>query len=102
MNKKILFLDWFNINKGYMETTYDKKRLSEKGKKHLEKYERVWGIIPDYSGHGLKRTKMAYGIKLKFEKPKKTGPLLEALKPWEKNLGWFTVIKDKDLYKCFY
>lgn len=102
MAKTRLFIDWINVGKGRMEATFDPARLSEEGKVIIEKNKKDWGIHPDMSGHGMKRSRLPYGIKITVEKARKSKPWLFPDKPWEKWLLWPTVIHENGKYRCWY
>ena len=102
MKSTYLFTDWLHVDKGRMETTLDPARLSGSGKEALKRNERVWGIYHDLSGHGMKRTRVPYGIQIAIEKAEKSNPWLLPDQPWESDINWHTVIKEGGRFRCWY
>ncbi len=103
MKRTFLFVDWFNVDKGRMEATLDPERLSEEGKAVIERNKREWGIYPDLSGHGMKRSRIPYGIRITPEKAQKSEPWLTADRRWEKSAGGYhAVIHEQGKYRCWH
>ncbi len=101
--RSLLFVDWHHVETGRLKPTYDPERLSAAGREQLENTKKVWNIIPDYSGHGMKRVKLAYGVRIRCEKASKSEPWLEADQPWEQRIGGYvTVIQEDGKYRCWY
>lgn len=99
----VLFVDWHHVDTGRLEPTYDPSRLSAAGRESLRKLEKDWNIIPDLSGHGLKRVKLAFGVRIAVEKARKSAPWLKADQPWESRIGGYvTVIHEDDKYRAWY
>ena len=102
-NAPVLFVDWHHVETGRVKPTYDPARLSEKGKAELKKTEEDWNIIADLSGHGMKRIKMAFGVRVAMEKARKSEPWLKPDLPWERRLGGYqTVIHVDGKCRCWY
>ncbi|MFH1007734.1 MAG: hypothetical protein V1800_09565, partial [Candidatus Latescibacterota bacterium] len=102
MKRTFLFTDWYHVHKGQLEATFDPDRLSEWGREAIERNKRTWGIYPDLSGHGMKRTRLPHGVKIGIEKAQKTAPWLVADRPWEGSMNWLTVIKEDGRFRCWY
>jgi len=102
MNEQRLFLDWINVHKGSMEVTLDPERITAEGREGMERNERRFGIRMDMSGHGIKRDRLPFGVKIAIEKPRKSEPWLVEDRPWEKQLQWVTVIHEEGKYRCWY
>ncbi len=102
MENTYLFVDWVHVDKGRMEVTLDADRLSDEGKAFIEQYEREWGIYRDLSGHGMKRLRIPFGVRIAVEKATKSEPWLEPDQPWEDDLHWVTVIPEDGKYRCWY
>lgn len=99
----VLFVDWHHVETGRLTPTYDPTRLSEEGRAQLKQTERDWNIIADLSGHGLKRVKLAHGVRITVEKARKSTPWLRADQPWEKRIGGYaTVIHENGKYRVWY
>ena len=98
-----LFVDWTHVQKGQLDMTLDSDRITERGRAAIERNRKVWNIIPDESGHGLKPQKMPYGIRITPEPAERTEPWLNADRPWERRItGYLTVIREGDRYRCWY
>ena len=102
MENRYLFVDWVHVDKGRMEVTLDVDRLSDEGKAFIARYEREWGIYRDLSGHGMKRLRIPFGVRITVEKATKSPPFLEADRPWEEDIHWVTVIHEEGKYRCWY
>lgn len=102
MKKTFLFTDWCHVHKGQLEATFDPDRLSEWGKEAIERNKRAWGIYPDLSGHGMKRTRLPHGVKIGIEKAKKSAPWLVADQPWESTINWLTILHEDGRFRCWY
>ncbi len=87
-----LFLDWSHVDKGKMVATYAPDRISDEGRAIMEHNKKMFHIHPDLSGHGMKRSRLPFGVKIAIEPPRKSAPWLAEDKPWEKSLLWVTVI----------
>ncbi len=98
-----LFLDWTHVQKGQLEMTLDPDRVSEKGRQNIERMREKWNALIEETGHGLKKQKMPYGIRITPEPAEKTEPWLDADRPWEKRIcGYLTVIREDNRYRCWY
>ena len=102
MGNTYFFLDWVHVDKGRMEVTLDADRLSKSGKEFVERYEREWDIYRDFSGHGMKRLRIPFGIQIAVEKATKSAPWLEPDQPWEGSINWLTVIQEDGKFRCWY
>jgi hypothetical protein len=99
----VQFVDWHHVETGRLEPTYDASRLSAAGKAQLRKMEKDWNIIADLSGHGLKRVKVPFGVRITVEKARKSAPWLKADQPWERRIGGYvTVIQEDGTYRAWY
>jgi hypothetical protein len=100
---ELLFVDWAQVERGFMTAMYDPERLSEDGKASMKQRQDEFNIIPDLSGHGMKRVKMPFGVRITPERAQKTAPWLETDRPWESGLGGYsTVLYDEGRYRCWY
>lgn len=97
-----LLVDWEHIDKGRLEATLDPERISDQGRAIIERNKKMFGIHPDLSGHGMKRSRLPFGVRIAAEPPRKTAPWLVEDKPWEASLGWVTVLRDEGKYRCWY
>jgi|GEM_PF-713201 len=97
-----LFVDWIHVEKGQMVATLDPERISEEGQALIERHRNDWGIYTDTSGHGMKRNRLPYGVKITIEKARKSAPWLREDKPWEQHLYHMSVIHENGRYRCWY
>ena len=99
----LLFMDCLHLDKGGMEMTLDPERLSEQGRRVVEADHRsTQGIFPDISQHGMKRSKIPFGVKVTVEKARKSAVWEAERKPWEGESNWVTVIREGGRYRCWY
>ena len=97
-----LFIDWAYVHSGRMESAMDPALISPEGFAMIERDKKEWGIKPDLSGHGMKRNRLPYGLRISIEKARKSAPWLRADQPWEKQIAWVTVIHEAGKYRCWY
>ena len=97
-----LFMDWLNVSKGELKPTVDPSRLSEEGQKLIKTLSQDWGKTFEATGHGFVRHQIPYGIRISVEKGVKMEPWLSSDQPWERNVGFLTVMQDEGLYRCWY
>jgi hypothetical protein len=102
MSTTRLFLDWMYVHKGSMEATYDPVRISQEGYAAIERNKKMFGIHPDLSGHGMKRNRLPFGVKIAIEPARKSAPWLVEDKPWEKALNHLTIIHEEGKFRCWY
>ena len=97
-----LFIDWINVHKGSMAATLDPERVSDEGWRIMERNKKTWDIHMDLSGHGMKRVRVPYGVKIAIEKARKSDPWMQEDRPWEKKNTFFSIIHEDDKYRCWY
>ena len=104
MNKPhtVLFMDWKDIDTGRLQPTLDPTRLSEEGKRQLEMHDREWHLHFPQTGHGMRRLRLAHGVKITIEEARKSEPWLTPEHPWEQILSSPTVIHEEGRYRCWY
>ena len=103
VSSRTLFFDWHHVETGRLKPTFDPARLSDKGKAEQKKTQEDWNIIPDLSGHGMKRVKLAYGVRVAIEKARKSTPWLQPDQEWERRIGGYqTVIHVDGKFRCWY
>ena len=96
-----LFLDWKNIERGFLDACLDPQRLSESGKHEIEKLAKM-GRLFTQTSHGLRRRMLAHGVKITVEKAVKSEPCLHPDRPWEGDINSPTIIYDQGRYRCWY
>ena len=82
----------------------DRDRVTEDGKKHIERMAREFNLPPPFFGqHGMKRVGVPYGIRITQEKATRSKPWLVQDKPWEDLiLGYVSVLEDEGRFRCWY
>lgn len=98
----VLFIDWSHITSGQVSPQLDPAQISDRGRWELEKYDRIYGIRFDQSGHGLKRCRLPFGVQIRVEKARKSEPWLVSDQPWEGVLASGVVLQEEGLYRCWY
>jgi hypothetical protein len=98
-----LFFDLRHVDRGLVDATLDPAKLSAADLEGMKNMEKEWDIFADLSGHGMKRVKLAFGVRFTIEKAQKTEPWLRADRPWERGVGgYITVLKEGGKYRCWY
>jgi hypothetical protein len=97
-----LFLDWFQVQKGELQTRLDLAHVPEEGRKLLEMYARDFDKHFPRGTHGFEEVNLPFGIKIVPEIARRSEPWLKPDQPWEKDLNYFTVLHDEGRYRCWY
>jgi hypothetical protein len=98
-----LFVDLRHVDRGLVDATFDPARLSAADLEGMKNMEKEWNLFADLSGHGMKRVKLAFGVRFTIEKARKSEAWLRADRPWEQNVGAFlTVLHTGGKYRCWY
>ncbi len=98
-----LFIDWTHVQKGILEMTLDPERITPEGRETIERNIKLYNILLEECGHGLKPRKMPFGVRLALEPARKSEPWLTADRPWEEAVsGYLSVIHEEGRYRCWY